>query len=120
MKRFIYSIPLFVLLVPWLFIVAVIFGVGYFVTWHALLLLVPVATVFAAAHYVHRRRTACEQHFVAALFAAAVLAAPLVAIVAAFFSWGRPMAEAQAERLFGDAIPFERPAPPQPDCELVF
>ena len=95
MKRVLYSIPVFILLLPWMFISTVILAVSILVTPYSALLLAPVAVVLAAAFYVHNQRSRHGQHGIAALGASTVLAAPLVCIVVAFFTHGQDMAARQ-------------------------
>lgn len=97
MKRVLFSIPVFFLLLPWLFISAVILGVGLASNPFALLLLLPMGVLFAVAFGAHRYYHKRERHFGAAVAASTVLVAPLVAIVVAFFAWGQDLALQQAK-----------------------
>ena len=111
MKRFLYSIPLFFLLLPWMFISAVILGCGLFWNPFCLLLLLPFGGVMGSAFYVHRQRTKREQHFVAAMGASAILAAPLLMIVVSFFTCGQDLAMQQAQQLGVSPVALQSKAP---------
>lgn len=99
MKRVLYSIPLFMLLLPWLFFSAVVLAVGLENPF-ALLLLLPTGLLLGGAFFVHRNRTKADQHGIAAIGASAILVAPIIALLVAFFSpTGMQMAVDQAREM---------------------
>ena len=115
MKRFIYTLPVFALLLPWTFISFVIFAVGFFVTPWSLLLLLPVCSVLASAFYIHQQRARHEQHFAAAVGASLVLVAPLVMIVVSAFTWGQDLALMEYHSMQDNGFisgPYDNPADP--------
>lgn len=129
MRRVLYSIPLFAMLLPWTFIAFVVLGIGLFHNPYSLPLILPVALFLGGAGLVHRRFTKREQHGRAALGAAALLFAPLFAIVVAFACHGgevlsrpefRPMVRSAVADVgtpkescghYPDGVPHGRPVP---------
>ena len=110
MRRFIYSLPLIALLLPWTFIALVILGVGLFSNPFSLLLLWPLFAIMAAAWWVHRYYARRDRHGSAALGASFVLFAPLFAIIVAFFTHGadvltRPEYRPMVQEAVGEVAP---------------
>lgn len=87
MKRVVYSIPLFFLLLPWLFFSMVVLAVAT-TSPYVLLLLLPTGALLGTAFMVHQNRAKHGQHGLAALLASGVLAAPIVALLISFFGCG--------------------------------
>lgn len=106
MRRFFYSLPLFAMLLPWLFISFVVIAVGLANT-YSLLLLLPVALFLGGAGLTHRHFTKREQHGFAALGAGTILAAPLFAILVGFATHGAEVLNTPENRVMTDAIAMD-------------
>ncbi len=84
MKRLLYALPLFALLLPWTFIGFTIVGVSIFATPYSAFLILPVVVVLGGAFAAHRSLARRERHGAAFVATASILAAPLLAILVSF------------------------------------